>query len=229
MDIKHYCIEKGHGEKLILLHGNDENSDYFAGQIDLFSKYFHVYAIDTRGHGRTPRGEEPFTISQFADDLYEFMKHRGISKANLLGFSDGGNIALLFAIRHSDMLIRLIVDGANLNTSGVKLTTQLPIEIGYRINKARAKNDPKAKAKMEMLGLMVDSPNIDPSELSKITVKTLVMAGTRDLIKRKHTELISASIPDSELVFVKGNHYIARNNSEEFNEKVFAFLTGKIG
>ena len=48
-----------------------------------------MYAIDTRGHGKTPRGQEPFTIRQFAKDLSEFMNEHKINTANLLGFSDG--------------------------------------------------------------------------------------------------------------------------------------------
>ena len=66
MDIQHHYIEKGQGEPLILLHGNGENCDYFKGQIEAFARCFHVYAPDTRGHGKTPRGNAPFTIRQFA-------------------------------------------------------------------------------------------------------------------------------------------------------------------
>ena len=135
MDISHYFIEKGQGEPLILLHGNGENCDYFQGQIDEFSKQYHVYAIDTRGHGKTPRGEKPFTIRQFAEDLLCFMDEYQIKKAHLLGFSDGGNIAMIFALRHPDRVDRLILNGANLFAGGVKRITQIPIEIGYRIAK----------------------------------------------------------------------------------------------
>ena len=80
MDIDHYSVEKGQGEPLILLHGNGENCDYFKGQIDEFARYYHVYALDTRGHGKTPRGSAPFTIRQFADDLLEFMDSHSIDK-----------------------------------------------------------------------------------------------------------------------------------------------------
>ena len=73
MGIRHYFVEKGNGKAIILLHGNGADSDYFKGQIDEFAKLYHVYALDTRGHGRTPRGEMPFTIRQFADDLLGFM------------------------------------------------------------------------------------------------------------------------------------------------------------
>ena len=113
MDIEHYYIDKGQGEPLILLHGNGENCDYFKGQIDEFARYYHVYALDTRGHGKTPRGNAPFTIRQFADDLLGFMDAHSIDKAHLLGFSDGGNIAMVFAIKYPDRVNRLILNGAN--------------------------------------------------------------------------------------------------------------------
>ena len=50
MDIKHYYMESGQGDPIILLHGNGESCDYFRGQIDVFAQWLHVYAIDTRGH-----------------------------------------------------------------------------------------------------------------------------------------------------------------------------------
>ena len=143
MDIEHYYIEKGRGEPLILLHGNGENCDYFKGQIDAFARYYHVYALDTRGHGKTPRGNAPFTIRQFADDLLGFLDSYGIDKAHLLGFSDGGNIAMVFAIKYPDRVNRLILNGANLNAKGVKPSTQIPIEIVYKIDKNRNNNDLK--------------------------------------------------------------------------------------
>lgn len=224
MDIKHFYIEKGEGEALILLHGNGENCDYFKWQIDEFSKKYHVYAIDTRGHGRTPRGEKPFTIRQFADDLEGFMDERKIEKAHILGFSDGGNIAILFAIKYPDRVCRLILNGANLNSGGVKRATQIPIEIGYKLAKGFARKSDSAKSNAEMLGLMVNDPNVLPSELAKIGAKTLVIAGTRDMIKSKHTKLIAASIPSSKLVYIKGNHFIANKCPIEFNQAILEFL-----
>ena len=224
MDIKHNFIEKGRGEPFILLHGNGEDSSYFKGQIDEFAKLYHVYAIDTRGHGKTPRGEEPFTIRQFAKDLLCFMDEQRIEKAHLLGFSDGGNIAMVFAIMYPDRVKRLILNGANLDASGVKRATQLPIEIGYRIAKKSAAKSDSARLKAEMLGLMVNDPNVKEYELAGIKAKTLVIAGTKDMIKEEHTRKIAWGIPDSTLVFLKGNHYIANKNPEEFNRAVLDFM-----
>ena len=193
MDITQYFIEKGKGEPLILLHGNGENSNYFQGQIDVFSKQYHVYAIDTRGHGKTPRGEKPFTIRQFADDLLCFMDEQQIERAHLLGFSDGGNIAMVFAIQHPDKVNRLILNGANLNPSGVKRSVQLPIEIGYRFAMLFANKSDSARLNAEMLGLMVNDPNVEPAELSKIEAKTLVIAGTKDMIDESNRQFVEES------------------------------------
>ena len=224
MDIEHFYIEKGQGEPLILLHGNGENVDYFVGQMDAFAQYFHVYALDTRGHGKTPRGTAPFTIRQFADDLLAFLDARDIDKAHLLGFSDGGNIAMVFAIKYPERVNKLILDGANLDAKGVKRSIQIPIEIGYRFAKLFAKKSEEARKNAEMLGLMVNDPNVRPEELSAIKAETLVMAGTKDMIKDDHTRLIARSIPDSRLVILEGDHFIANKCPDAFNRAVLDFL-----
>ena len=224
MDIQHFYIEKGQGEPLILLHGNGEDSSYFSGQIDEFSRTYHVFAIDRRGHGKTARGSMPFTIRQFAEDLLVFLDAHQIERAHLLGFSDGGNIAMIFAIRHPDRVEKLILDGANLDPDGVKRTTQLPIEVGYRIAGKFAAKSISARRNMEMLALMVNDPFIPPEELHQIQAKTLVIAGNHDVIKKEHTKLIASSIPGAELVWLKGNHYVAKSHPKEFNRAVLEFL-----
>lgn len=224
MDIRHFYTEKGQGKPLILLHGNGEDGSYFEKQMDEFAQYFHVYALDTRGHGNTPRGDKPFSIRQFAEDLREFMEEHGIARAHLLGFSDGGNIAMVFAIKYPDRVDRLILNGANLNAGGVKPGTQIPIEIGYKIARKFAGKSRKARLNAEMLGLMVNDPDVSVEELSRIRAKTLVIAGKKDMIKEEHTKLIASSIRDAELAIIDGNHFIANKNPETFNARVLAFL-----
>ncbi len=70
---------------------NGQDGSYFKNQIDYFSDRYRVIALDTRGHGKSPRGIKPFTIEQFSCDLDEFMKGLEISDAIILGFSDGAN------------------------------------------------------------------------------------------------------------------------------------------
>ena len=224
MDITLYAQEKGTGEALILLHGNGESGDYFEHQIEYFSRQYRVIALDTRGHGKSPRGTAPFTVEQFSHDLDDFMSERRIPKAILLGFSDGANIAMKFAIRRGDKVKALILNGGNLHPSGVKRTTQIPIELGYRIAKRFAAKSPEANRHAETLGLMVHDPNIEAGELSRITAPTLVICGTRDMIKEAHSREIAQSIPNARLVILQGNHFIARQRPAAFNQAVDSFL-----
>lgn len=225
MEIKHHYIEQGEGFPLILLHGNGEDVSYFVHQMEPFAKHFRVIAIDTRGHGQTPRGNAPFTIRQFAEDLLGFMDQHRIEKAHILGFSDGGNIAMVFAMAHPERVEKLILDGANLDAAGVKRSIQIPIEIGYRIAKLFAGKSPEAKKNAELLGLMVNDPNVKPEELARIQCPTLVIAGSKDMIKEGHTRLIARSIPGAQMVIIPGNHFVANKNPDAFNEAILHFLS----
>jgi len=223
-DIQLNYIEKGSGQPLILLHGNGEDNSYFVHQIDHFSKFLRVIAIDTRGHGKSPRGDKPFTIKQFAEDLQDFMNEKDIDKANILGFSDGGNIALTFALKYPEKVEKLILNGANLFPSGVKPLYQWPIVIGYHIAKLFSKKSEKAIHNTELLGLMVNEPQITPSELAKLTMPVLVIAGTKDMIKESHTKLIYKSLPNAQLSIIEGDHFIANRHPDMFNASVERFL-----
>ncbi|MBM6737330.1 alpha/beta fold hydrolase [Faecalicatena fissicatena] len=219
-----YYKEKGKGKPLILLHGNGEDSSYFESQMDYFSQTRRVIAVDTRGHGRSPRGPAPFTIRQFAEDLREFVEEMGIERADLLGFSDGGNIAIIFALRYPERVDRLILNGANLWSRGVKPSVQIPIILGYYAASFFGHFSGKARANAELLRLMVKDPNIEQEELRNIQSPTLVIAGERDMIREEHTRLIAAEIPGAELRIIPGDHFIAAGNPEAFNREVDRFL-----
>lgn len=225
MDISLYYKEEGKGEPLILLHGNGENSEYFEHQIRHFSQRYRTIAIDTRGHGRSSRGEAPFTIRQFAEDLHDFMEEHAIMQANILGFSDGGNVALVFALKYPERVKRLILNGANLFGSGVKAHVQIPIIIGYKLASAFAKKSLQAQKNAELLGLMVNDPAIEAQALKKLTIPTLVITGTKDLIKDSHTRLICESLPNAQWKRIKGDHFVANRNPAAFNQAVEEFLS----
>lgn len=224
MDIKLNYIDKGTGEPLILLHGNGEYLEYFEHQIECFSEEYRVIAIDTRGHGKSPRGEAPFTIRQFADDLKDFMDELEIEKAHILGFSDGGNIAMIFAMKYPERVNKVILNGANLFASGVKLGCQLSITYEYYQALYFAKKYPKAKKKAELYGLMVKDPNIKPRQLKQLKAKTLVLVGDEDLIKLSHSKLIARKLPDGELKVIPGDHWVAKKNPKIYNKVVKDFL-----
>lgn len=216
--------EKGYGAPLILLHGNGESSGYFVNQIDRFANEYRAIAVDTRGHGASPRGNKPFTLETFADDLKNLLDSLNIEKANILGFSDGGNIAVIFALKYPERVASLVLNGANLFPSGLKSSFLIPVKVLFAVFSLLSHFSRRAKRRSELLYLMAKQPNIQPERLSSIKCPVLVIAGTQDVIKEKHTKLIAASLPDSSLCFLKGGHSIAKTNSVEFNSAVEKFL-----
>jgi len=218
--IRLHYTEHGRGEPLILLHGNGEDSSYFERQIAFFQNRYRVIAVDTRGHGKSPRGTAPLTLNQFADDLRAFMDELNIASAHILGFSDGANVAMLFALAHPTRVKSLILNGGNLFPEG--LTEQTRREIDEEYEQAVAAND---ESLLELLRLMIDEPQIDPAQLSELNKPTLVVAGTDDMIEETHTRLIAESIPNAQLAIIEGTHFVAFENSDAFNRAVSVFLS----
>ena len=224
MDICLNYVVAGQGFPLVMLHGNGEDHTYFKHQIGPFSEWYQVIAPDTRGHGRSPRGRAPFTLDQFAEDLKAFLDSREIRRCHLLGFSDGANIALLFALNYPEYVEKLVLNGADLYPSGVKLSTQLPIVLGCGLLQAVRRFDKRARPKWELLDLMTTQPHINAKALAALNMPALVVAGNRDMIREKHTRLIAKSIPGSELAILPGDHFVARRNWEAFNPVILEFL-----
>lgn len=224
MDIKLNYIEAGSGFPLVLLHGNGEDHTYFKHQLGPFSDHYRVLAPDTRGHGGSPRGDAPFMLEQFAEDLKDFLDERGVERCHLLGFSDGANIALLFALKHPEYVEKLILNGADLSPRGVKLSTQIPIVLGWGLLQVIRRFDKKALPKWEMLDLMTTQPHIEPDSLAALAMPTLVVAGDRDMIRDSHTRRIARSIPGARLAILTGGHFIAAQQWERFNHLILEFL-----
>ena len=221
--LMHY-EEKGDGEPLVLLHGNGEDLGYFAGQMEYFRETYRVIALDTRGHGESERGTAPFTLEQFGRDLYDCLRKMETGPVHLLGFSDGGNIALAFGREHPEMVRSLILNGANLEPWGVKLSVQLPIVAGYGMVSLLAPFLRDCRRKKEILGLMVREPHYEKADLEALTMPVLVIAGDRDMIRESHTRRIAREIKGSRLIILPGSHFLAKENKEAFNRAVEAFL-----
>ncbi len=214
------------GVPMILLHGNGGNSSAFFYVFYHFAKTRHVIALDTRGHGRSPKGDAPFTLVQFAQDLKQFMDGRGIEKSDLVGYSDGGNIAMLFAMRYPQMVNSMVLNGANMFPAGLEKKDLKWIMGSYRTAKRAYRRNPqseKAKADYEMVALMVHEPSISPDDLADMDIPTLVLVGSRDAIKREHSQLIADSIKGARLVVIDGGHGIVKSNSAEYIEALTDF------
>ena len=210
---------------LILLHGNGEDHTYFVKQIPAFSPHFRLVLMDTRGQGQSTGGDGELNFSVFAADLLALMDHLQIAKAHLLGFSDGGNLALTFALAHPERVQSLIRNGANLEPGGVKLSTQLPIVLGYGCCRLLSPFSHKARQNGAVLGLMVNHPHIPSQALAALTMPALVIVGERDMIRDRHSQLIARSLPNAQFVRIPGgDHFCAAKCPEVFNHAVLSFL-----
>lgn len=210
---------------LILLHGNGEDHTYFVKQIPAFSPHFRLVLMDTRGQGQSTGGDGELNFSVFAADLLALMDHLQIAKAHLLGFSDGGNLALTFALAHPERVQSLILNGANLEPGGVKLSTQLPIVLGYGCCRLLSPFSHKARQNGAVLGLMVNHPHIPSQALAALTMPALVIVGERDMIRDRHSQLIARSLPNAQFVRIPdGDHFCAAKCPEVFNHAVLSFL-----
>jgi pimeloyl-ACP methyl ester carboxylesterase len=113
MKIKSNGIEinyelSGQGDCLVLIHGFSDNLTMWYNQIPGFSKQYKVLSYDVRGHGETETPEGNYSMELFADDLYTLLKNLKIDKACVLGYSMGGRIGLVFALKHPEMTTGLV-------------------------------------------------------------------------------------------------------------------------
>jgi pimeloyl-ACP methyl ester carboxylesterase len=207
------------GVPMILLHGNGGNSSSFFYVTYHFAKTRWVINLDTRGHGCSPKGEGAFTLDRFADDLKEFMDDLGIEKADLVGYSDGGNIAMIFAMRYPDRVNSMVLNGANMFPDGLEKKDLKWILKSYNKAKRALRRNPqneKARQTYDLMALMVHEPTISPDELEEIDVPTLVLVGSHDAIKPEHSQLIADSIKGARLTVVSGGHNIVKSNPLEY-------------
>lgn len=214
----------GKGAPLFLLHGNGEDMGVFSAQVSAFSKYFRVITVDSRGHGSSLAGGDKLSLYDMAEDLVAVMRAAGLEKASILGFSDGGNVAMIFASRHPGVVDSLILSGANCDPGGLALRYSLPMRASQALAVIASPFSRKACLKKEFLDLMLLEPRLKKHELQSITAKTLITAGEKDMITRSHTEYLHRCIPNSELKLFPGGHFTPFEQAESYNAAVLAFL-----
>lgn len=224
--IKLYYEEYGKGDTLLLLHGNSESIKSFYKQIPELSKMFYIIAIDSRGQGNSTKDEKKMNYELMATDVNSFLEALKIKKVNVLGWSDGGNIGLILAMEHPDKIKRLATMGANLFNDNTSVDENITKELMTQRGKLVKQDAERNKFEIEMIDLMLNEPNINPEELEKIQCPTLIMAGSKDVIKEEHSKLIANKIKDSRLViFDNGTHYEPVEKADRFNKTVIEFLT----
>lgn len=220
-----YCRISGEGKPLILLHGNGEDSSIFEDQIEAFSQKYQVIAIDTRGHGRSEHGQYPLSFTRLALDIVEVMGYFNVRKAAIVGFSDGGNIALYVALKYPEYVQSLIIVGANLETDGMKKLPVFQVKLAYKMTKLLGNVSRYFNQRKQIIDLMLKQLQLTPEQLQTIQAPVLVVAGDHDMIEEDHTKLIAASLPNSQLKIIPdADHFLIMKKPDLFNRLVFSFL-----
>ena len=190
--VKLYYEKHGEGRPLILLHGNGEDHSIFEQSLQILKKNYCCYVVDSRCHGKSGEGELHYR--DMARDMLTFLIQLDLQDVIFCGYSDGAIVGL-FTAAWTQRITTLIVCGANLNPWGVKLWAH-----GLVWAENLLKPDPK-------LRLMLDEPWITDDILSKIQANTLVLAGSRDLVREEDTRHIAEMIPGAELQILKGEDH----------------------
>jgi pimeloyl-ACP methyl ester carboxylesterase len=211
-------------EVLVLLHGNGENIKFFKHQIPFFEKYYRVLCIDSRGHGESGFGKDILSLNIMATDVINISEKMGFESINVLGFSDGANIAMIAASRQAGLIKKLVLVGGNMNVWGLKIDTLAAILFAYACTSLAGFIDKTKKVNGEILALMVREPNLTKADLSCIDSDTLVIAGSNDMIRTSHTKKIASSIPKASLKIMDGDHFILFKDPEKVNEEILNFL-----
>ncbi|WP_051189531.1 alpha/beta fold hydrolase [Daejeonella oryzae] len=219
-----YFETYGSGEPLLLLHGNSQSISAFYKQIAEFAKYFRVIAVDTRAHGNSSdTSTQMLSYDVFANDMKQFLDSLHITHTNILGWSDGGNTALIMAMKYPLLIKRMVVMGAVLSPSGVEQA--LLDSIKSNSEKLKNNTDKKSEYQLRILSMLLNEPHIYADDLKSIKARVLVMAGERDMVKPLHTQEIKNNIKDSKLFIVPdASHYAPTEVPGLFNKVVIDFL-----
>lgn len=224
-DAELYYETYGKGDPLLLLHGNSQSINVFKKQIKEFSKIYKVIAVDTRGQGKsTDYISEPLSYNLYAEDIKVLLDSLHIRKANILGWSDGGNTGLIIAAKYPGYVNKLAITGACTNPKEAVSANTLK-EVGDAIKSLKARADEKSKYQVKLFTMLLTEPHINTEDLKSIKAPVLVMAGEKDMILEKHTKFIADNIQKSQLFIFKGaSHYVPVEKVSDFNSKVLEFL-----
>jgi pimeloyl-ACP methyl ester carboxylesterase len=200
----------GSGRKpLVLLHGGFQVIDTMSQVAEMLSQEFKVYLPERRGHGRTPDVEGPITYALMAADTLTFMDGVGVDRPDVVGYSDGGILGLLLAIRAPDRVGRLVCISANTSPEVIDFATFMS-EPRYRATIQAMRDDYDALSpdgaehrpvvREKLMRMWAEEPRISADELASIRCPTLVMAGDRDLVPVDHTVQLWQSIPNASMI-----------------------------
>jgi pimeloyl-ACP methyl ester carboxylesterase len=236
--LKMYYEIHGKGYPLVLIHGGGSTIETTFGKVLAeFAKTHQVIAVEMQAHGRTADRNTEVTFEQDADDIAALLQNLNIEKANLFGFSNGGTTALQVAIRHPEMVNKIIAGSALCKRDGV------PAQFWDFMKQAHLDNMPaqlkeaykKVAENPEGLQVMHDKDakrmlnfkDIPDAQISAIKAPTLIMIGDKDVITTKHATEIHTLIPNSQLAIIPGGHgeYIGEITTPQHTDLISATIS----
>src|ERR687885_1056943 len=200
----------GTGQPLVLLHGAYMTIDLMGEVVPALAESRQVIAVELPGHGRTADVDRPLTYEQMADDVAALIGHLGIEKADVFGYSMGGGVAFQVAIRHPEVVRKLVVASASYTSDGMHpellemiptLTPEAfagsPIEEALLRTAPYPDDFPTLVAKMKQLDM--EPFAWAPEDIRGIAAPTLLIVGDSDAIRLEHAvqlfRLLGGGVP----------------------------------
>lgn len=225
--IQYYLETYGSGSPLVLLHGNGGSIASMSPIIPYFSERYKVIAIDSRAQGKTIDTKDSLSFEMIADDVAAILDSLQISKADFVGWSDGGIVALDMGIRHSDKVYSIAATGANVSPDSSAFVAGVwnADKHYYEAKKNKKRRSIKKKNNWKLFMLDWSQPNISVKQLQQILAPCLIICGDRDVISLEHTISIYRNIPNGQLwVVPNSGHGTFIEHPKEFYETVDKFI-----
>lgn len=195
--LKMYYEVHGSREPLVLLHGAYMIIDGFGEILPALAETRQVIAVELQAHGRTADIDRPITYEQMADDVAALLEHLGIDKTDVFGYSMGGGVALQVAIRHPEVVRKLVVASASYASEGAhpellemmpSITPEAfagsPLEADYVRTAPNPDDFPTLVAKLKQLDMQPFA--WPPEDIRGIAAPTLLIVGDSDAVRLEH-------------------------------------------
>jgi pimeloyl-ACP methyl ester carboxylesterase len=224
----------GKGDPVILLHGGLGNSEHFGFQLPALVDRFQVITIDSRGQGRSTNDTTTITYDVMATDVIAVMDKLAIKRASIVGWSDGGEIALKLGIAFPDRVDRLFVFGASYETQSTRRRGSPSATFALYSSKCRSDYErmsisgrPYNALVRDLLPLWRGPSGITKDQLRGIKAPVMIADGDHDeVIVLEQVIEMAKLIPNAQLrVFGDTSHFALWQDPENFNKAVVDFLT----
>jgi pimeloyl-ACP methyl ester carboxylesterase len=227
-----YYETYGKGPPVLVLHGGAASLETMHYQIVDLARDHLVIAVDSRGHGRSSDLPGPMHYADMAQDIIGLMDQLHIARADIVGWSDGGNLGLDMAMKHPERVGRLVTIGANFDAAGL-VNPNSPVSPDneefadgkdiYRTLSETPDNWPVLYR--QVTDMWRDEPHYTTGQLGQIHSPVLVMAGEHDAVRRSHTDALAQAIPGAqEKIFPHAGHMVLMTEPAAVDGAIRAFL-----